>query len=127
VVTSIAAGEEFMFRAQQVGACAVIRPRIAMTDKGYDSQAKASSARRVLRIPQTSETGTIAKALARRSSSMRSAPPDPSSSFFLAVKLASFAKVLVGPIPTEHGMPTHCRTVIAISWASGRRVPAPRR
>ena len=58
---------------------------------------------------------------ASRVSSMQT-PPEAGSR--LAVRLATLASVLVGPIPTDTGMPVHCSTVARSRRACSSRRPS---
>ena len=78
-----------------------------------------------LPMPHTSPTGIIGSSRSRSSGERRSQTPLKRGCFF-ATKFASFARVFVGPTPTQVGMPVHCRTrarkVRARSGMSGNPV-----
>ena len=67
-------------------------------------------------MPQTSSTGTVGSSSRRTDSERRSQTPTYCGRFF-AMKLATFASVFVGAIPTHVGMPTQ-------RWTRSRRARA---
>ncbi len=76
-------------------------------------------------IPQTSSTGKVRSTAVRVSSADRSHTP-PKAGFLFAAALPSLANVLVGPIPTQVGMPVQRETVARMSRAMARRSRAPK-
>ncbi len=73
-------------------------------------------------MPQTSATSIRHSQCAYAAGSVRSHTPS-STGTVLAMWLASLASVLVGPMPTQVGIPVQARTVARRSRASSTRKP----
>ena len=71
--------------------------------RGIDAD-RLQALRQAARHPPESVSASIASVATCASAMSARRPPSP----FLAKRLAAFARVLVGPIPTDTGMPVHC-------------------
>jgi hypothetical protein len=76
-------------------------------------------------MPHTSSTAKARSTAERTAGWVRSHTP-PKVGFLLATALASLASVLVGPRPTQVGMPVQRRTVARMSWAWSQRSLCPK-